>query len=470
MRRVIVALILLGAAGAAVPLRAAPVDTRLLALLERDRRLADADALPPVTQATDPAVRSAQLAAAFDGYLGRRAGGTPVDAGLRAMALAQVGPGLDRRGLAIVELRIVEALGGWLPVTKVTVPAPPLFTAAYVNARGEVVPRPGFRVAAKIRGETDSLRRRLRQSGDLPATADDEGRDEAALEAAVRRFQARHGIMADGIAGPRTLSALNEPVAAQLRRLALNLARDAVLEARPPGRRVEINVPDYELRLIDDERTLWRSRVVVGDDRTPTPLFDDRIRFIELNPSWYVPDSITDEILEKERLRPGSMAADGFVWRDGGTRLTQRPGPRNALGQVKFLFPNHHAVYIHDTPSRSTFARAARTLSHGCIRLEHPLELAAHLLAPQGWDRRRLDRSLTQRSTRRVALDRPVPVYLDYRTAWIDDDGRVQQRPDIYGLDARGVVALPGKGLPAEPPAPPAEPLPVTASVGPGPG
>lgn len=475
MRRVVIAIIGLLALGAPWRLMAAPNDAVILALLERDHRLAGAEGPPPAAALGDSAVRAAQLGSAFDRYLERRAAGTPVASARRVAALAHVAGDLDPRALAVVDLQIVDALGGWTRVRKDVIPPPPLFAAAYVNASGHVAPAPTFSVGTRVRAEASTLARRLRQSGDL--APEPEVVDPSALEQAVRRFQSRHGIAADGVAGPRTLVALNEPAEMQLRRLARNLARDAAQEPRPFGRRVEINIPAYELRLIEGDRTIWQSRVVVGDDRTPTPLFDDRIRFIELNPSWYVPDSITDEILDKERRQPGSMAADGFVWRDGGKRLKQRPGPRNALGRVKFLFPNHHAVYIHDTPSRGAFARSQRTLSHGCIRLEHPLELAAHLLASQGWDHRRLDRSLTQRSTRRVALDQPVPVYLDYRTAWVDDDGRLQQRPDIYGFDARDVVELPGKGLPAEPPAPPSlplapeiEPPPVTASVGPGSG
>jgi murein L,D-transpeptidase YcbB/YkuD len=186
-------------------------------------------------------------------------------------------------------------------------------------------------------------------------------------------------------------------------------------------------------------------------------------------------------LLEKEAKEPGYMSKAGFVWRASSgeegapSRLIQRPGPENALGRMKFVFPNHHAVYIHDTPNRGLFSRNDRTLSHGCIRLENPAGLALALLGRQGWDAAKLEAALALPGTRRLQLDSSVPVFLDYRTATVDGDGRLQLWPDIYGFDESGVTRFPSKGLPpdrppepvrpAAPPVPPAAAPTVAASV-----
>jgi murein L,D-transpeptidase YcbB/YkuD len=192
-----------------------------------------------------------------------------------------------------------------------------------------------------------------------------------------------------------------------------------------------------------------RSKVIVGEKDNETPIFDDWIRSIEINPSWYVPTSIVPELLEKEASRPGFLAADGFQWRGSGATqtLVQKPGPKNALGRIKFLFPNHHAVYLHDTPQRKLFGRSQRSLSHGCVRVEKPNDLAMALLGDQGWTEGRLDAAYASRKTQRVELAEPVPVFLDYRTAFVDEAGRLQLRPDLYGHDRNGTVAFTGKGL-----------------------
>ena len=213
-----------------------------------------------------------------------------------------------------------------------------------------------------------------------------------------------------------------------------------------------MNIPGYELRLVDHGQVVLRSRVVVGEKDKPTPIFDDRIRYIEFNPSWYVPDSITPELVDKEQQKPGYLAKNGFYWRTAAEtgavdRLVQRPGPDNALGRVKFLFPNHDAIYLHDTPQRGAFGRNNRSLSHGCVRVEKHFELALALLRDQGWDAGRLDATFAAQKTRRVALSQPVPVFLDYRTAYVDDDGRLNLRDDLYGHDSDGTTVFTGKGL-----------------------
>ena len=274
----------------------------------------------------------------------------------------------------------------------------------------------------------------------------------------MRRFQRRHGLVADGVAGARTIAALNAPVGAQIAQLRLNLARVEPDRTGLP-RYVEVNIPGFELRVVDRGQVVLRSRVIVGGKDNETPIFDDRIRYIEVNPSWYVPASIVPELLEKEAKRPGYLESSGFRWRgsdEPGARqtLVQKPGPDNALGRIKFLFPNDHAVYLHDTPQPKLFGRSQRSLSHGCVRVEKPNELALALLGDQGWDMGRLDAAYGSRKTQRIHLAQPVPVFLDYRTAYVDDEGRLNLRPDLYGFDKAGVTMFAGKGLRPEPPSP----------------
>ncbi len=440
----------------------------MLALLAREQRFTGAGvAVDKLTRAfAQPKAQTEaelQLTRAALAYLERRAGGRPLPAAAATRALsglARAKPGSDLE-LGLAELRLVEAIGGWGPVRMR--PAPSALLPPLTPIRPELELIPPYEVRPRAQPEIAALRRRLVQSLDLDMRHVEGDEMDGELMEAVRRFQARHGLVPDGVVGARTAAVLNESVGAQIRQVELNMARPGTESRARLARYIEVNVPAFELRLVEGGRTIWRSRVIVGDKDTRTPLFDDWMRYIELNPSWYVPRSIVKEVVEKEAKEPGYMSKAGFVWRGGqegaSARLIQKPGPENALGQLKFVFPNHHAVYIHDTPNRGLFSRHDRTLSHGCIRLEQPMGLAVALLSSQGWDAARIELALTKPSTRRLPLTRPVPVFLDYRTATVDPEGRLQLWQDIYGFDAKGVTRFAGKGLPPEnPPAPAAPP------------
>ncbi len=399
----------------------------------------------------------AEIEAAFIAYLSRLAGESVTDATrLRAAAVLAEPVGDDPMTLRLLELRLVAAAGGWRPVeTRTAQPAPmvpppspaELMVVAFVH--GEQAARAQLAAPAAQAGKPElveaTLRRRLAQSGDL--------RDREPTVTGVKRFQARHGLAADGVVGARTLAALNTPVASQIRQLELNRARsrdDALRRSAP--RYVEVNIPAYELRLVENGEVVLRSRVIVGDADTPTPVFDDQIRYIELNPYWYVPASIVPELVRQAGGDPSYFERHNYIVRGGpGTgeplRLVQRPGPGNALGRMKFLFPNHHAVYLHDTSQPRLFGRAERSLSHGCVRVEKPMELAVALLARDGWDEARIQAALARGKTQRIELSEPVPVLLEYRTAFLDDAGVLQFRPDIYGHDTAGIgtFADPGR-------------------------
>ena len=406
----------------------------LVALLAGDPWAAP---LPPAPSADDAAADVALTRVALD-YLARRSGGGPLEAAtaIRAMhRLAAASPG-EPLATALLELQLVLDVGGWRRVGTLPGPLPTVPPTAVASPEVDVAPALPRRTTLP---ELASLRHRLVQSGDLPPAALTGPDDDPALTAGITRFQLRHGLSADGVVGQRTLSALNAPAAAQIATVRLNLARgtpDRSLLARY----VEVDVPGSELRVVDLGRTVLRSRAIVGDKDNATPIFDDLIRYVEINPSWYVPTSIVPELLEKEARKPGYLAANGFQWRGDGSSLVQKPGPTNALGRIKFLFPNHHAVYLHDTAQRGLFLRSQRSLSHGCVRVEKPDELALALLGSQGWDLGRLKAAYAAPRTLRIELARPVPVFLDYRTAFVDEQGRLNLRPDIYGYDSAGVT------------------------------
>ena len=438
----------------------------LLALLQAESAANPADAAAAALEvaAAGGQDASAELATtkAALAYLARRAGRTALPAaeavdGLRWLDRSPPGNPL---AVAELELEIVRTLGGWTRVSTIPGPLPTVPPRQIASPETDIAPK---LPARQTLPEPLSLRQRLVQSGDLSASQLGRLEMDDELVAGVRRFQERHGLFADGVVGSRTLAALNTPVQRQIDQVRLNVARGTPDRSHLP-RYVEVNIPAYELRVVDNGEVVLRSRVIVGEKDNETPIFDDWIRFIEINPSWYVPASIVPELLEKEAARPGYLASSGFVWRgESGKSLMQKPGPKNALGRIKFLFPNHHAVYLHDTPQRTLFGRSQRSLSHGCVRVEKPNDLAVALLGDQGWTKARLDAAYASQKTQRVELAEPVPVFLDYRTAFIGEDGRLQLRADLYGHDRDGVIQFKEKGLP--PLTPPVAEIPAPADA-----
>jgi hypothetical protein len=434
----------------------------LLALLAAERKVDTGGADPAslerrLTAANSAAERAAAqltLDDAAQAYLVRRNGGQPVPPAATARALRRLAlaSGGDPLVLALVELEIIQDLGGWHEVGTVPGPLPTVPPTALVSPETDVAPALPKR---KQLPEPISLRARLVQSGDLPASELGISEPDALLATAVARFQERHGLAADGEVGARTLATLNAPVAGQIAQVRLNLARTLDDRSQLP-RYVVVNVPGFELKVVDHGAVVLRSRVIVGEKDNETPIFDDRIRYIEVNPSWYVPESIVPELLDKEQKKPGYLATAGFQWRGSSEpgakqRLVQKPGPDNALGRIKFLFPNNHSVYLHDTSQPNLFGRNKRSLSHGCVRVEKPNELALALLGDQGWTLRRLQAAYASRKTQRIGLTEPVPVFLDYRTAFVDAQGRLNLRPDLYGHDRDGITVFEGKGLRPDP-------------------
>lgn len=338
------------------------------------------------------------------------------DAGRALLAVAPGSAEYARLRESLHRLRAIERDGGWLAMS----PGPTLRLGS---------------VGLRVR----ELRRVLRQRGDLAPgeSGDDAGADrfDDVLAAALARFQARHGLADDGVLGRRTLAALAVPAAARLGQVRLGLERTRWLPPVTGRRWITVNLADAHAFLFDDGVPVLRTRVVIGDTSHKTPLFADTLTNIVFNPAWNVPPSIAaTEILPKLRRDPEYLVRNHMV-REGG-EIRQLPGPWNALGQIAFMFPNRFNVYMHDTPAKELFARPDRAHSHGCIRVQRPHDLAELVLAPDGWTRAQLDSAIATGRRSVVWLKAPIPVRLTYATAFLDDDGTLQFRPDVYGRDA----------------------------------
>jgi murein L,D-transpeptidase YcbB/YkuD len=299
------------------------------------------------------------------------------------------------------------------------------------------------------------LRERLARGGDRPAAAPD-SRDvyDDGLATALASFQRRHGLEADGLPDGETVAALNVSVEERIRQVEMNLERWRWLPEDLGARHVLVNIPTFALEAVEGGRVTLRMRVVAGTKADPTPIFSDQMTHIVFSPYWNIPRRIAREETIPALLRdPGYLYENGLeivqgtrvvhpgevdlADLDSEVRLRQRPGARNALGLVKFLFPNRHAVYLHDTPADSLFAREVRSFSHGCVRVEKPRELAEWVLRGQGeWTATRIEAAMRAGDERHVRLQRPVPVHLVYQTVWAGSDGALSYAEDIYGLDA----------------------------------
>ena len=312
------------------------------------------------------------------------------------------------------------------------------------------------------------LAKRLEKTGELAAGAFVNPAEEPdlysdALVEAVQRFQALNGLEIDGVVGPNTLKQINITAAQRVAQIELNLERRRWMADDLGKYYVFVNLADQYLKVVQlvDKNGAWRektihaARTVVGKTYHKTPVFNELMTYVVLNPNWNVPYSIaTREYLPKLQRDPGALARQNIRVLSGGReiypyavnwsaysrgnfpfRLQQAAGPRNALGRVKFMFPNKYNIYIHDTPSKSLFERASRAYSHGCVRVQDPLTLAEVLLEHEGMSRADIDRIVNRGKRRVVKFQNPIPVHITYLTAWVNKDGSLHFRRDIYGRD-----------------------------------
>jgi murein L,D-transpeptidase YcbB/YkuD len=297
-------------------------------------------------------------------------------------------------------------------------------------------------LARKKRGKLiPLLRRRLAIEGDL-SFDDGSPKFDADLRAAVARFQARNGLRADGQIRRQTIERLNVSAAQRVAQISLNLERLRLRDGDTPSTRVEVNAPAATATLYRGGTPYLAMNAVVGKPGHDTPTLSSQIDTIILNPQWTIPRSIIqNEIKPALKRNPDYLVENRMYW--AGDQLIQEPGPHNALGRIKFDFPNPYSVYLHDTPARRLFLDPERAQSHGCVRLEKPLDLAAELLRDDpSWDRETIAEAIREGATRRITLNEPIPVVITYLTAFVGDDGLVQFRPDIYGLDTKLTLAL----------------------------
>ena len=283
------------------------------------------------------------------------------------------------------------------------------------------------------------------------------------LKTAVISFQKNHGLYADGIVGSLTQKFLNMSANEKIGQIRINLERMRFLPRDLGEKYLIVNIPEFKLKLIEDHTVKLSMNVVVGESKHPTPIFSDNMSYIVLNPKWNIPESITKkEIIPKLIKDPNYLASkgidiysswhpesekmntqdiiDAFILEDLDSmpnfRLTQSPSSENPLGRMKFIFPNKHAVYMHDTPAKSLFSNARRAYSHGCIRLSKPQELL-NIIASEdkSLDLGKIDSILKETNEKSIGLSKKIPVHLVYLTSWVDEEGQLQFREDVYNYD-----------------------------------
>jgi len=341
----------------------------------------------------------------------------------------------------LAEYRTIAENGGWGTVT----------------AGGKIDP-----------GDSDprisQIRRRLEITGDLSDLNNMNSElYDPALKKDILYFQERHGLEADGIIGKASFAAMNVPVDIKINKIRINLERFRWVTHNLSEEFIIVNIARYRAYVMKNSERVFETNVQVGTDLNKTPVFKSRLQYIEFNPTWTVPRSITvKETIPKIKKDPNYLSDRNMVLLDGSGKVVpmssvdfsaisasnfpytvrQEPGPGNALGEVKFIFPNKYAVYLHDTPSKYLFGKAKRSFSHGCIRTQNPLDLAEVLLEGTVWDKQKIRETLDSKKTTRALLDEQIDVLLLYWTAGLYQQKSVFFYPDIYERDAQVLIKL----------------------------
>jgi L,D-transpeptidase YcbB len=351
-------------------------------------------------------------------------------------ALASLRPpqrAYDRLRQSLATYRAIEKKGGWNTISS----GPPL-------KRGDR----SERVA--------ELRRRLVTTGELrlDASADLRLFDQT-VEQALRRFQRRHGLDADGVAGPATVEALNVPVGFRIGQILANLERWRWLPNDLGERHVVVNLADFSLAVMEGDQPVLQMKTVIGQQYRRTPVFSGELSYIEMNPTWTIPSYIAaHDVVPQARRNPGYLSSRGIRvvgaggrtidprsidWSRGAPyQFVQDPGPSNPLGRMKFMFPNRFNIYLHDTPARGDFNKQVRDFSSGCIRIEKPAELAEYLLRGDSrWNRASIQRLASSGRQTTLHLPAKIPVHILDWTAWVDEEGATNFRHSVYGRDEK---------------------------------
>jgi murein L,D-transpeptidase YcbB/YkuD len=377
-----------------------------------------------------------------------------------------------RREMPDLVASLTEAAAGdvklWLSTVRPQHPEYAALQQALVNLQAQRdkggwprVPS-GTYAPGKTNPSVTALRQRLTAAGHLESAAASNTSSAYSSddEAGVKAFQALHALPATGVADAATLAAMNVPIDDRIRQVELNLERWRWMPNDLGARHLLVNIPYYHLIARENGKAVKDIRVVVGKPANKTPIFSSEMTTVVFSPYWNIPDSIVEgETAPAVARDPAYLAKNNIEILDvssaGATRVDyssvnwddadqlkhlafrQQPGPGNALGHVKFLFPNEHAVYLHDTPSDNLFARPGRAFSHGCIRVEEPEALAKYILRGYSeWDDARILEAMHSGVEKHVKLKETIPVHIVYFTAWVDDKGGLHFQPDVYGYDA----------------------------------
>ncbi len=340
---------------------------------------------------------------------------------------------------------------------------------AYTTAIEQGIAWPSISQGAVLKpGQSDPRMAKVREllafTGDYDGPENGSANYDAALVEAVKKFQIRHGLEAKGLFGKQTVVAMNVQPEERRRQIIVNMERWRWMPDNLGQEHFLINIAAFELQWVKNNHAVERMNVVVGAVATQTPEFSDELEYVELNPTWTVPYSIaTKEMLPKLKANPlayadefdvfanGKLASWGSInWASYGSgsfpfTFRQRPGPKNALGKVKFMFPNKHNIYLHDTPAKDKFANTTRAFSHGCIRLSRPTDLAYALLGDElGMSPAIVNAIWASNQTKQIALPRKIPIHIVYATAFATDNG-IEFRTDVYGRDRKLYAALFGR-------------------------
>ena len=287
-----------------------------------------------------------------------------------------------------------------------------------------------------------SIKKRLYITGELPV-ADSSAVFNDTLETAVKTFQERHGLKPDGIITAAVIKEMNVSALQRIQQILMNMDRMRWMPTRPDGNMIMVNIPEFVLHLWEGNKKAFDMDVVVGKEGHNTMMFTGNLNQVVFSPHWNVPPSIVQkEILPEMEKNPNYLEKENMEItghdEDGLPEIRQKPGGKNALGKVKFLFPNSFNIYFHDTPAKDLFNRSKRAFSHGCIRLSDPERMANYLLRNDpDWPPEKIDQAMNSGKEKFVKLKDPIPVFVTYYTAWVDEYGQMNFREDIYGHDAK---------------------------------
>jgi murein L,D-transpeptidase YcbB/YkuD len=280
------------------------------------------------------------------------------------------------------------------------------------------------------------------------------------LDLLVKKYQELNGLKKDGIVGGETLKQMNVPLEARIDQLIINMERWRWIPKKFEDKYIFVNIPEYTMRVVENKKDVLSMRVIVGKTLNSTPIFSDKLEYVVFSPYWNVPNNIVEKEIKPNMLRNPNflesqdmeilsgqgkntrvVSASSIDWKNVTAKnfkllIRQRPGPKNSLGLVKFLFPNEFNVYLHDTPFDKLFSQDQRGFSHGCVRLEEPAKLASYLLQKQKeWTPEKIEEAMHAKNEQWVVLKEKVPVYIVYFTSWVDDNGDVHFLHDLYGHD-----------------------------------